>query len=138
MESGVLCLESFQYKNGRVGLSLFRLTTLESTYMARITLIVLALLAMPAHANLGEQSAEKVLIQIAWVANNKELYSKAAEVGACQGTGICKGFSQRAKTESGVWICLITMVKPADWDNNSQLAVLGHETLHCFGYEHEH
>jgi len=83
-----------------------------------------------------EHVVPRVLVEVRWVENNRELYERASEVGACQGPGACKAFSQLAKMGE-TWICLITMVKPASWENNAALAALGHETLHCMGYQHE-
>jgi hypothetical protein len=79
----------------------------------------------------------RVLIEVRWVANTRELYDAASKVeGACNGAGLCRGFSQSSQLANGTWICLITMARPADWDDRPALVALGHETMHCLGYEH--
>lgn len=106
----------------------------------RLIILATALIAFSASAALPERAHEvtdHVAVIIKWVGSQQELREIAAQVGKELERGRVHGFSVLAQHEQGPWICMVYAFKPVNWNDTDRLATLGHELLHCRGYEHD-
>jgi hypothetical protein len=83
---------------------------------------------------------EAVRIQVTWVDSRAELEAKRREYGTPRpAAGVVRetleAFSVLGR-RNGELVCLIFAPKPARFDDRVNTS-LGHELLHCFGFNHE-
>lgn len=86
------------------------------------------------------RTVESVRVEVTWVASQAELEAKRREYGAKSVSRTVietklEAFSVLG-TRDGELVCLIFAPKPARFDDRRNTS-LGHELLHCFGFNHE-
>lgn len=86
--------------------------------------------------NLSGTQVPNVVIQVRWVSSYEELLSLMRSINPNCTIRTCKAFSELVNHPSGHPLCLITAMKPDNWDDKSAVRIMGHELLHCLGYSH--
>jgi hypothetical protein len=78
----------------------------------------------------------EVLVRVTWVENMQELAQRARATGAVVPRNGARAFTVlKRNVQTGQMICEITAVRPRMWDDTNMDA-LGHELMHCYGYDH--
>lgn len=71
-------------------------------------------------------------ISMFWQRNTEEVTKKCNSLGLTYSANGCA-----RSNPTNINICEVYVVEPANFDDKTRLAILGHEVWHCFGAKHK-
>lgn len=82
------------------------------------------------------QPEPAVLVVPHWESTPRAIREAVEALGAELENGKHNGYAVLTK-KGDVWVCHVWVVTPQSWSNSERLEALGHEMMHCFGFDHE-
>lgn len=79
--------------------------------------------------------APAVVVVPHWAVSTRDLRDQLTALGVRPEPGQ-NGFAV-LKRQGETWVCHVWALKPTTWNGDDRAAVLGHEMMHCFGYDHD-